>query len=598
MLPGLPGRHLGAPPPQVYVSVKLRQGSGLGTNRPSVFTYTEPMAELKWREWREAIATAATATSTTDLVEQVAPPDTAVTELAIDPVHVSSPSVFWIQYGEGAEEKAERLQEILATCVTSLARVADAGTVARGQLYIAPFADVGEEEPCYYRARINGVQGDTAIVFFIDYGNLASVKVTELLVISPRLVEEHPDMVRIPGLALECCLAKVQPSRIRNSKGLWDQQAIARFRELLDAGADEGRLVGKVYSVTKSGSGHSKFVVALDNVRVRGQGGEEREVRATLIREGLAEKATESYISQQDHQARMDQHAYNTAMQRHLESYSKVDHLASGLRPKEEISKMNVKVSLTGPFSPLEHKVACVHRHGATKMVLVDAESVNAVMLDQSPGDTYDHYMVAASVGLNPNGENLQLRSTTWLPARPGFGALALMLFSPRVEMRTNANRTRITGCLTGLGPRSDWGKPEELVDSVERTEAFYPEHDVETRFDVNITNADVNTVNKIRYWMNQCLSKTDDGTPQLSQPKLLDKAQRGIKRHLEDLFSRERRLEDKEPLPAGRDYRWGAGSTLHSLPRWNLLEKRHRIGTVRTNEARKEFDIYKVRSS
>ena len=136
LLPGLPGPHLGAPPPQVYVSVKLRQGSGLGTNRPSVFTYTEPMAELKWREWREAITTAATATSTTDLVEQVAPPDTAVTELAIDPVHVSSPSVFWIQYGEGAEEKAERLQEILATCVTSLARVADAGTVARGQLYI------------------------------------------------------------------------------------------------------------------------------------------------------------------------------------------------------------------------------------------------------------------------------------------------------------------------------------------------------------------------------------------------------------------------------------------------------------------------------
>ena len=45
----------------------------------------------------------------------------------------------------------------------------------------------------------------------------------------------------------------------------------------------------------------------------------------------------------------------------------------------------------------------------------------------------------------------------------------------------------------------------------VERTENYYPEYDVETRFDVN-NNEDVNTVNKIRHWTNQSLAKTEDG--------------------------------------------------------------------------------------
>ena len=39
------------------------------------------------------------------------------------------PTVFWILYGEGAADKADRLQEILASSVDGLDRVAGAGRV-------------------------------------------------------------------------------------------------------------------------------------------------------------------------------------------------------------------------------------------------------------------------------------------------------------------------------------------------------------------------------------------------------------------------------------------------------------------------------------
>ena len=134
----------------------------------------------------------------------------------------------------------------------------------------------------WYRAKITARTGTDYTVFFIDYGNLASMPASCLLVVSGRLLQDHPDMVRIPGLALECRLAGLQPSRIRNSKGLWDEEAVDRFKLLLQEAAAEGRLVGRIYSVTRSGAGHSKFVVALDKLALRSHGAEEREVREEL----------------------------------------------------------------------------------------------------------------------------------------------------------------------------------------------------------------------------------------------------------------------------------------------------------------------------
>ena len=101
------------------------------------------------------------------------------------------PTVFWIQYGEGAAEKADRLQEILASSVDGLDRVAGAGRVGRaGELYIAPYMEPGEEEHYFYRARVEAVQGEMVTVFFIDYGKLALMPASCLLVVSRRLLQK------------------------------------------------------------------------------------------------------------------------------------------------------------------------------------------------------------------------------------------------------------------------------------------------------------------------------------------------------------------------------------------------------------------------
>ena len=68
-----------------------------------------------------------------------------------------------------------------------------------------------------------------------------------------------------------------------------------------------------------------------------------------------------------------------------------------------------LQVTLTGPFSPLEHKLACLHRHGVSKAASVEYNSVNAVLLDAA-GSPFDHLMVAAHVNVSAVGDRLSLR--------------------------------------------------------------------------------------------------------------------------------------------------------------------------------------------
>ena len=105
----------------------------------------------------------------------------------------------------------------------------------------------------------------------------------------------------------------------------------------------------------------------------------------------------------------------------------------------------------------------------------------------------------------------------------------------------------------------------------VERTENYYPEYDVETRFDVN-NNEDVNTVNKIRHWTNQSLAKTEDRVMGLTQVQTLDKS-----------FTRTRIPQDKEPMPQGREYRW------------NMVDKQHRLGVKISGNINLDNQIFKM---
>ena len=66
-------------------------------------------------------------------------------------------------------------------------------------------------------------------------------------------------------------------------------------------------------------------------------------------------------------------------------------------------------MTLTGPFSPLEHKLCCLHRHGVSKAASPEQNSVNAVLLDAS-GSSFDQLMVAAHVNVSGAGDRLSLR--------------------------------------------------------------------------------------------------------------------------------------------------------------------------------------------
>ena len=71
------------------------------------------------------------------------------------------------------------------------------------------------------------------------------------------------------------------------------------------------------------------------------------------------------------------------------------------------------------------------------------------------------------------------------------------------MELRTNVNRTKIIGFLAGLGPKVI--SPQTLLmkkdgkDKMEETHSFFPEHDIEDQFDVEVGNEDINVINKIR---------------------------------------------------------------------------------------------------
>merc|ERR1711972_1144500 len=104
------------------------------------------------------------------------------------------------------------------------------------------------------------------------------------------------------------------------------------------------------------------------------------------------------------------------------------------------------------------------------KLANVDPESVNAILLDQTPSDLSDQWMVAGQVAMSASGESLTVRNTSWMPSKPGLGAICTMIFAPQVELRVNSDKTRIVGFIAGLGPKTIWDKPMDSVTKVQRT--------------------------------------------------------------------------------------------------------------------------------
>jgi ATP-dependent RNA helicase TDRD9 len=71
------------------------------------------------------------------------------------------------------------------------------------------------------------------------------------------------------------------------------------------------------------------------------------------------------------------------------------------------------------------------------------------------------------------------------MPPVPGLLALMAMIFSPKMELRTDRERRRYTGVLCGLG--TDPRNPNSV--------SVYQDHDVEIAFDMEFGDADIRKV-------------------------------------------------------------------------------------------------------
>ncbi|XP_014473196.1 PREDICTED: putative ATP-dependent RNA helicase TDRD9 isoform X2 [Dinoponera quadriceps] len=155
-------------------------------------------------------------------------------------------------------------------------------------------------------------------------------------------------------------------------------------------------------------------------------------------------------------------------------------------KPYPEVPKYfecRSKVTLHGPWSPLEVQLEHLTNSGTMKIVNVEAISVNSVLLNTYPDNSKGLFLVAQNIHqCVKNAQRLILQNTTLLPDTPGFASLIILMFTPYIEMRRDPLGVRYTGALCGLG-----------YDHVTGLNLL-SEHDLENVFDVEITMNDLRT--------------------------------------------------------------------------------------------------------
>ena len=297
---------------------------------------------------------------------------------------------------------------------------------------------------------------------------------------------------------MECCLSGLKPSKVRTVKGLWDEKVVDRFKELIQSHVGRD-IIGRIYSVNRSASGNG-FLLNLSSLEILTEEEGEIDIVTVLLQEKLADVAVESLTSQEDHKRRLQVSQGSEGMKKYLdEQYCQDFRLKTEVRAKEEFGKLRERVELNGPFTPLETKVQVQYRGGQFAGAHIDPESINCVILNRSQAASHQQWLVAAHVGMASSGETLGLRNTFWLTSKPGLGALLTMVFAPVVELRIMEgdirHRRKMSGFIAGMGPKIHWNKSK--VSRAEATEAFYPEHDMEVKFDVNVDIEDINVINR-----------------------------------------------------------------------------------------------------
>ncbi|KAB0369475.1 hypothetical protein FD755_019480, partial [Muntiacus reevesi] len=396
---------------------------------------------------------------------------------------------------------------------------------------LAPFADNDKES--YFRAQILYVSGNSAEVFFVDYGNRARVALGVLMEIPCQFLE-------LPFQALEFKICKMRPSAQCLVCGeRWSGAAGRRFSSLVS-----GRtLLVKVFSVMHSVLHVDAYLPSglQDTVSIRG----------ILIGQGYAEPAEEPYESKQSHEV------LKGLFSKSVENLTDMSMVSPGKEDEKYLIRIllesfssnklgnpNCKAVLHGPFNPYELKCHSLTRTSKFRCVWIEKESINSVIISDSPEDVHQRLLVAASLSVNTTGSTMLLRETSLMPHIPGLPALLSMLFAPVMELRVGQDGKCYTGVLCGLGCNLTTGAP------------ILPEHDMELAFDVQFSVEDVMEINILRAAVNKLVCDGPNGSKCLG-PERIAQLQDSSRQKLLGLFCQLKPREKVVPKWHEKPYEW-----------------------------------------
>ncbi|XP_006839667.1 PREDICTED: putative ATP-dependent RNA helicase TDRD9 [Chrysochloris asiatica] len=450
--------------------------------------------------------------------------------LTVDVTEVVEVGHFW---GYRIDEKNAEVLKKLTAEINQLKLVPLAIHPHPDLVCLAPFADSDKES--YFRAQILYVSGNSAEVFFVDYGNRAHVNLDLLMEIPCHFLE-------IPFQALEFKICQMRPSAQSLVCGeRWSWGASQQFASLV-CGCE---LVVKVFSVVHS-------VMHVDVFRCSGTQ-DAVNVRDILIQEGYAELTEESYESKQSHEALKSlfsksmetSYLVDTPMPSPVKDDEK--YLIQVLLESFSANKLgapNCKAILHGPFNPYELKCHSLTRISKFRCVWIEKESINSVIISDAPEDLHQRMLLAASLSVNATGSTMLLRETSLMPHIPGLPALLSMLFSPVMELRVDPDGKCYTGVLCGLGWNPTTGTP------------ILPEHDIELAFDVQFKVEDIMEINILRAAINKLISDGPNGSKYLG-PERIAQLQDNARQKLLGLFCQVKPRERIVPKWHDKPYDW-----------------------------------------
>ncbi|XP_044788759.1 ATP-dependent RNA helicase TDRD9 isoform X4 [Bubalus bubalis] len=345
------------------------------------------------------------------------------------------------------------------------------------QVCLAPFADSDKES--YFRAQVLYVSGNSAEVFFVDYGNRARVALGVLMEMPCQFLE-------LPFQALEFKICKMRPSaRCLVCGERWSGGASQRFSSL----------------------------------------------QSHEVLKGLFSKSVEDLTDMSMASPVKDDEKHLIRIL--LESFS-----------SNKLGNPNCKAALHGPFNPYELKCHSLTRTSKFRYVWIEKESINSVIISDSPEDAHQRLLVAASLSVNTTGSTMLLRETSLMPHIPGLPALLSMLFAPVMELRVDQDGRCYTGVLCGLGCNPTTGAP------------VLPEHDMELAFDVQFSVEDIVEINILRAAVNKLVCDGPNGSKCLG-PERIAQLQDNSRQKLLGLFCQLKPREKVVPKWYEKPYEW-----------------------------------------